>query len=117
METQHDIDKLDYELSNDNMPWVTGNYRLTIEKDNVEALETAISQISQEYAKTDTILIRTVGDQLEMMMEEFPGGTLQSNDFSQITNLAMLGVAGFSYGGHVGDPVVDDVVLRRDFNE
>lgn len=111
-DTQRDIDRLDYELNNDNMPWVSGNYRMTIETPTYELLATAVQEMKQEYAKNDTVLVWTTGDQLEMLLEEMPGGTLKMNDFSQLTNLAMVGVSGFSYGGHVGDPIDEKLVLR-----
>lgn len=111
-ETQQDIDRLDHELSSDTMPWVSGNYRMTIETPTYELLATAIQEMRQEYAKNETILVWTTGDQLEMMMEEMPGGKLQMSDFSQLTNLAMVGVSGFSYGGSVGDPIDEKLVLK-----
>lgn len=113
METQRDIDALDYELNNDNMPWVSGNYRMTIETPTYEILATAVQEMKQEYAKTDTILVWTAGDQMELMLEEMPGGTLFMKDFSQLTNLAMVGVSGFGYGGQVGDPVDEKLVVKK----
>lgn len=112
IETQMDIDRLDAELSSDNLPWVSGNYRMTVEMPTYELLVTAIQEMKQEYAKNDTILTWTTGDQLEMLMEEIPGGELKMGDFAQLTNLAMLGVSGFSYGGSVGDPIDEKLVLR-----
>ena len=113
-ETQRDLDKLDKELTNENMPWISGNYRMTIETPNYDILATAIQEMKQEYSKTDTILVWTAGDQLDLMFEEMPGGSLQMNDFAQLTNLAMVGVSGFSYGGQVGDPIEEKMILRRD---
>lgn len=112
METQWDIDKLDKELNSDNMPWVSGNYRMTVETPTYELLATAIQEMKQEYAKSDTILVWTSGDQMELLLEEMPGGKLMMSDFSQLTNLAMIGVSGFSYGGSVGDPINEKLVLR-----
>lgn len=112
IETQHDIDRLDKELNSDSMPWVSGNYRMTIETPTYELLATAIQEMKQEYAKNDTILVWTTGDQLELLMEEIPGGSLSMNDFAQLTNLAMIGVSGFSYGGTVGDPIDEKLVFR-----
>lgn len=111
-ETQVDIDRLDQELTNDNAPWVSGNYRMTIETPTQDLLMTAIQEMRQEYAKSDTVLAWTTGDQLEMLVEEMPGGKLQGNDFAQLTNLAMIGVSGFGYGGSVGDPTDEKLVLR-----
>lgn len=113
MDTQEDIDRLDYELNTDSYPWVSGNYRMTIETPTYELLATAVQEMKQEYAKNDTIITWTSGDQLDMMMEEMPGGTLKMNDFAQLTNLAMIGVSGFAYGGSVGDPIDEKLVLRR----
>lgn len=113
-ETQRDLDRLDKELTNENMPWISGNYRMTIETPNYDILATAIQEMKQEYSKTDTILVWTAGDQLDLMFEEMPGGSLQMNDFAQLTNLAMVGVSGFSYGGQVGDPIEEKMILRRD---
>ena len=112
IETQMDIDRLDAELSSDNLPWVSGNYRMTVEMPTYELLVTAIQEMKQEYAKNDIILTWTTGDQLEMLIEEIPGGELKMGDFAQLTNLAMLGVSGFSYGGSVGDPIDEKLVLR-----
>lgn len=112
IETQMDIDRLDAELSSDNLPWVSGNYRMTVEMPTYELLVTAIQEMKQEYAKNDIVLTWTTGDQLEMLMEEIPGGELKMGDFAQLTNLAMLGVSGFSYGGSVGDPIDEKLVLR-----
>lgn len=111
--TQHDIDRLDNELNSDNYPWVSGNYRMTIETPTQELLATAVQEMRQEYAKNDTILIWTSGDQLELFMEEMPGGSLQIGDFAQLTNLAMIGISGFCYGGSVGDPINEKLVLSR----
>lgn len=111
--TQHDIDRLDNELNSDNYPWVSGNYRMTVETPTQELLATAVQEMKQEYAKNETILIWTSGDQMELFMEEMPGGSLQVGDFAQLTNLAMIGVSGFCYGGSVGDPINEKLVLSR----
>lgn len=112
-ETNEDIDRLDHELSADNAPWASGNYRMTIETPTYDLLATAIQEMRQEYAKSDTILVWTSGDQLELLMEEIPGGKLEMSDFTQLTNLAMMGVSGFAYGGSVGDPIDEKLVLRE----
>lgn len=112
IETQRSIDKLDAELNTDNMPWVSGNYRMTIETGTLEVLNQAIDEMKQEYSRDDVVLTQTSGDQLELMMEEMPGGTLKINDFAQLTNLAMLGVSGFNYGGDVGDPIREPRVKK-----
>ena len=112
MDTQYDIDRLDQELSSDRMPWVSGSYRMTIETPTYELLATAVQEMKQEYAKNDVVLTWTSGDQLDLLMEEMPGGELKINDFTQLTNLAMLGVSGFNYGGSVGDPINEKLVLR-----
>lgn len=112
IDTQGDIDRLDQELSKDDAPWVSGNYRMTIETPTYDLLATAIQEMRQEYAKNRTVLVWTSGDQLELLMEEIPGGKLAINDFAQLTNLAMIGVSGFSYGGSVGDPIDEKLVLK-----
>lgn len=113
METQYDLDRLDAELTSDNMPWLSGHYRMTIETPTEELLTTAINELKQVYARTDTVLTWTSGDQLDLLLEEMPGGELRMNDFGHMTNMAMLGVAGFSYGGEVGDPVDEKLILRK----
>lgn len=112
-ETQRDIDKLDSELNSDNLPWVSGNYRMTIEMPDYDSLVTAVQAMKYEYAKSDVILTWTSGDQMDLLFEEMPGGELKVGDFAQLTNLAMMGVAGFSYGGTVGDPIDEKLVTRR----
>lgn len=113
MSTQYDIDKLDHELNSESLPWVSGNYRMTIETPTQELLATAVQEMKQEYAKNDTVLTWTSGDQLELLIEEMPGGELKVGDFAQLTNLAMIGVSGFCYGGSVGDPIDEKLVLSR----
>lgn len=113
IETQYNIDQLDQELNSDNMPWVSGNYRMTIETPTQERLFSIIQEMKQEYAKDKVILTWTTGDQLELLLEEMPGGTLNKNDFAQLTNLAMLGVSGFGYGGSVGDPIEEQFVATK----
>lgn len=113
IDTQHDIDQLDQELNSDNLPWVSGNYRLTIEMPTYDSLVTAIQAMKYEYAKNDVILTWTSGDQIELLLEEMPGGQLKVGDFAQLTNLAMIGVSGFSYGGTVGDPIDEKLVIKR----
>lgn len=113
LERQEDINALDNQLNQDNMPWVSGSYRMTVETNTYELLITAIQEMKQEYAKDDVGLTWTTGDQLELLMEEMPGGSLQVNDFTQMTNLAMLGVSGFNYGGSVGDPIFEKVVNSK----
>ena len=113
VETQYDIDRLDSELNSDNYPWVSGNYKMTIETPTEELLATAIQEMRQEYAKNDTILTWTSGDQLNLLLEEMPGGELIEGDFAQLTNLAMIGVSGFAYGGTVGDPIDEKLVLNK----
>lgn len=113
IETQHDIDQLDAELSSDNLPWVSGNYRMTIEMPDYDSLVTAVQAMKYEYAKNDVILTWTSGDQIDLLFEEMPGGELKVGDFSQLTNLAMIGVSGFSYGGTVGDPIDEKAVIKR----
>ena len=113
MDTQYDIDRLDQELNSDSYPWVSGNYRMTIETPDKDRLFEIIQIMRQEYAKNETVLTWTSGDQFDLLMEEFPGGELQMGDFSQLTNLAMLGVSGFAYGGSVGDPIDEKMVLSR----
>ena len=44
-----------------------------------------------------------------MLKEEFLGGKLEIKDFGQITNLALLGLAGINFGGQVGDPVKQEI--------
>lgn len=113
IETQYNIDQLDQELNSDNMPWVSGNYRMTIETPTQERLFSIIQEMKQEYAKDKVILTWTTGDQLELLLEEMPGGTLNKNDFAQLTNLAMIGVSGFGYGGSVGDPIEEQFVATK----
>lgn len=112
-ETQHDLDRLDAELSNDNMPWLSGHYRMTIETPTEDLLVTAINELRQVYARTDTVLTWTSGDQLDLLLEEMPGSRLMMNDFGHMTNMAMLGISGFNYGGAVGDPIDEKLVFRK----
>jgi len=113
MDTQYDIDRLDQELNSGSYPWVSGNYRMTIETPDKDTLFKVIQIMKQEYAKNETVLTWTSGDQFDLLMEEFPGGELQMGDFAQLTNLAMLGVSGFAYGSSVGDPIDEKMVLSR----
>lgn len=96
---------LEADLEEENLPWIAGNYRMTIEAPTEEALKNIVAELKQEYATNDFVLSWTSGDQLLLFYEEFPGGKLEMNAFTQTTNMALLGLAGINYGGSVGDPV------------
>lgn len=113
IDTYWDIQELDRELSSDRLPWLSGSYRMTVEAPTHEILSYAIQEIKQEYAKYGIIVTWTSGDQLDLMMEEMPGGQLSANDFVQLTNLAMIAVSGFNFGGTVGDPIDEQLVISR----
>ena len=97
---------VEHDLEEDSLPWLIGSYRLTIEAQTPEQLKEFIAYIKLEYSNSEFTLRWTNGDQLELLEEEFPGGKLKINDFSQTTNLALLGLSGFNIGiGDVGDPI------------
>lgn len=104
-ETLDDLNELDAILEKEPMPWLSGNYRVTITAPNEELLKEWITSIKQEYHDCDTTLIWTTGDQLQLMREEMVGGKLEINSFAQITNLALLGISGFNFGSSAGDKV------------
>lgn len=97
---------VEHDLEEDNLPWLIGSYRLTVEAQTPEQLKEFIAFIKLEYSNNEFTLRWTNGDQLDLLLEEFPGGKLKVNDFSQTTNLALLGLSGFNIGiGDVGDPI------------
>lgn len=102
-----DIDTLDRDLHEENLPWMSGVYRLIIESSSEDFLREATVAMRNEYAKNDIVLTLTSGDQLQLLHEDILGGTQSSGEFSQLTNLAMLGTSGFNFGSQVGDPVSD----------
>ena len=96
---------VEVDLEEDSLPWLIGSYRLTVEAQSYEQLKEFIAYIKLNYSNNDFTLRWTNGDQLMLLEEEFPGGKLKVNDFSQTTNLALLGLSGFNIGvGDVGDP-------------
>lgn len=97
---------VELDLEEDSLPWLIGSYRLTVEAQSYEQLKEFIAYIKLNYSNNDFTLRWTNGDQLTLLQEEFPGGKLKINDFSQTTNLALLGLSGFNIGiGDVGDPI------------
>lgn len=108
-----ELAQLEEELDESRHPWVSGSYRMTIESDTVEGLYSIIDKIKVAYSEEDFVLSHTTGDQLLLLLEEFPGGTLQVNSFTRRTNLAMIATSGFNYGGSIGDPVRGRSITRR----
>ena len=97
---------VELDLEEDSLPWLIGSYRLTVEAQSYEQLKEFIAYIKLNQSNNDFTLRWTNGDQLTLLQEEFPGGKLKINDFSQTTNLALLGLSGFNIGiGDVGDPI------------
>lgn len=111
--TVKDQQILEKELEDENLPWLNGNYRLVIEADSEESLKNIISNLKQEYSEADFVLSWTSGDQLLLFYEEFLGGKLEMGSFTQMTNLALLGIAGINYGGRSGDPVKQKSKFNR----
>lgn len=109
--TLSDIEELESNLEESKLPWLNGAYRVTIEMPTFESLKNAISQLKQEYAESDTTLLWTTGDQMDLFIEEMPGSNLKMASFNQRTSLSMLGVSGFNIGGKVGDPIEEKIVL------
>ena len=112
-ETMGNINVLEEDLTTIKQPWISGNYRITVEAETEQALKDIVSSLKQEYAEHDFVLSWTSGDQLNLFREEFPGGKLEINTFSQTTNLALLGIAGINYGGKAGDPVQQKTQFSR----
>lgn len=103
--TMRDQQVLESDLEEEGLPWISGSYRITVEAENIEYIREIVENLKLEYAEHGFTLTWTSGDQLDLLREEMPGGELKVKDFSQITNLAILGLAGINYGGKTGDPV------------
>lgn len=112
-ETLQNLNQLDEELKDSRFPWVSGSYRITIEQPTVEDLNMTAAELKQIFAESDFALALTSGDQMQLLYEEFPGGELRVNSFSQRTNLSMIGTSGFNYGSEVGDPVKETLTTKR----
>lgn len=104
-ETMRDQATLEKDLNEENLPWVIGSYRITVEAPTKDDIKSIVETLKLKYKKHEFVLSWTTGDQLDLLREEFFGGKLLVKDFSQTTNLALLGIAGIDYGGTVGDPV------------
>ena len=96
---------LEQDLENEGLPWIVGSYRVTIESNDLDDLRAVIEEVKTKYSEDEFILTWTAGDQLNLLREELLGGKLYVKDFSQTTNLALLGIAGINHGGSTGDPV------------
>ena len=108
-ETVKDQQILEQDLNEDNLPWIIGHYRITVEAPTEEDIRAIVANLKIEYKKYEFVLSWTTGDQLSMLKEEFLGGKLEIKDFAQTTNLALLGLAGINFGGQVGDPVKQEI--------
>lgn len=111
--TVRDLSIMEENLENSKQPWLNGAYRLTIEAPTYEQLKDAVSNIKQAYSESDTTLVWTTGDQMDLFIEELPGSNLKIPSFNQKTNLSMLGVSGFNIGGTAGDPVQERLVTSK----
>lgn len=113
--TVRDIDTLENDLETDKLPWMVGSYRVTIEADTEEDLKDRIVKVKNAYAKQDTVLTWTTGDQLNLFREDMYAGKLEINSFQHTTNLAMLAVAGINIGSQVGDDIRQQQQLHRTY--
>lgn len=111
--TLRDQQVLEQDLENENLPWISGNYRIVVEADTEEGLKNIIAQLKQEYSESDFVLTWSAGDQQLLFEEEFLGGKLEMDSFALTTNLGILGIAGINYGGKVGDEVKQRQLLKK----
>lgn len=112
LEMQEDINEaqaLEYDLSNDNHPWVQGSYRIVIETPDLEQLKSVSSELIQYYQALDINVNWTAGDQVDLFLEQMPGDRLRIGSFNMLTNLAMLGISGMNISNEIGDPLWGDV--------
>ena len=100
-----DLDSLEESLEDDRLPWIQGTYRVTITASSPEKLQEQIAAIIQEFAHSETVLIQSVGDQLDCFREEQIGGETILKDFRHTTNLALLATMGINHGSDLGDPI------------
>lgn len=112
-DTIRELDDLEDTLEEDKMPWLLGNYRITLEAETEEELKNYISVIKNEYAEQEFIITLSTGDQLELFKEEFIGSSIMSTSYQQKTSIDLIGVAGINYGGSSGNPVRQDKKLIR----
>jgi hypothetical protein len=115
-ETVRDLQTIEADLNEARLPWMTGSYRVTIEAPTEESLKDQIVKLKNVYAKQDTVLTWTNGDQLNLFREDLYGGRLEINSFQQTTNLAMIAVAGINIGSQVGDDIRQQQQLHRKYN-
>lgn len=115
-ETVRDLQTIEEDLNEARLPWMTGSYRVTIEAPTEESLKDQIVKLKNVYAKQDTVLTWTNGDQLNLFREDLYGGRLEINSFQQTTNLAMIAVAGINIGSQVGDDIRQQQQLHRKYN-
>lgn len=111
--TVQDLHTLESTLEDSKLPWLNGAYRVTIEMPTFEELREAISSLKQEYSESDTTLVWTTGDQMDLFIEQMPGSNIKMSSFNQRTSLSMLGVSGFNIGGIAGDPVDEQLILTE----
>lgn len=111
LEVQEDMmeaQQLEYQLSQDNHPWVQGSYRIVVETPSLDQLKNFCSELRQEYSRLDINVNWTAGDQVDLFLEQMPGDKLRMGSFNMLTNLEMLGVSGFGISSDIGDPVWGD---------
>lgn len=107
-EDVHEMSELEYELSQDNHPWVEGSYRVVVETPTEETLKNFCTELQQQYSAMDIELAWTAGDQVDLFLEQMPGDRLRVPSFQILTNLEMLGVSGLGISNDIGDPLRGD---------
>lgn len=96
---------LEKALSENNLPWIKGTFRITIEAHDEEELISRVEHVRQLYKDSEFVLQWTFGDQLTLLKEEIPGSCLQAKDFLLTTDIGLIGIAGIGYGVEVGDQI------------
>lgn len=112
-DTFESLQLLERDLEDSKLPWISGVYRVTVEAPEEELLKNYISALKMEYAENDYVLSWTTGDQMNLLLEEFPGGTILEKDFVQTNNIALLGTSGLNFGQKIGDPSNEEIRYKR----
>lgn len=107
-EDVHEMSELEYELSQDNHPWIEGSYRIVVETPTEETLKSFCTELRQQYSAMDIDLAWTAGDQMDLFLEQMPGDRLRVPSFNILTNLEILGVTGLGISNDIGDPLWGD---------
>lgn len=99
---------LEYQLANNETPWIYGRHRVTFTAENPDELAETIEDAVNRYKSAGIVVVWTSGDQLDLFLESFPSDKVRIPSYYQRHALDIIGAGVANGDDSVGDRIITD---------